>query len=171
MNRGHRCDALTVILFFQFFAHFPFTVLKTVSFPEEFFFFLFWVPGRYGLINTLLSSSHHFANKHAPPPLLPSFYSHDKRKIKRMQRFFPFFSAKPLYFLLERKRICCVWEGGDNKERKIFENSNLLRLPSVSNELQTWVICQNIGRGRQLRMKRRQGNVCSAIFGVVSRDG
>lgn len=156
-------------LIFSVFRPFPVYCTENGELSGRIFFFLFWVPGRYGLINTLLSSSHHFANKHAPPP--PSFYSHDKRKIKRMQRFFPFFSVKPLYFLLERKRICCVWEGGDNKERKIFENSNLLRLPSVSNELQTWVICQNIGRGRQLRMKRRQGNVCSAIFGVVSRDG
>lgn len=170
MNRGHRCDALTVILFFQFFAHFPFTVLKTVSFPEEFFLSLLgaWKV-RFNKYTALFFTS--LCEQTCPPPLLPSFYSHDKRKIKRMQRFFPFFFVKPLYFLLERKRICCVWEGGDNKERKIFENSNLLRLPSVSNELQTWVICQNIGRGRQLRMRRRRGNVCSAIFGVVSRDG
>lgn len=113
MNRGHRCDALTVILFFKFFAHFPFTVLKTVSFPEEFFSLLFWVPGRYGLINTLLSSSHHFANKHAPSPLLPYFYSHDKRKRKRMQRFFSiFFRKTSLFSSGKKKNMLCLGRGG-----------------------------------------------------------
>lgn len=116
-------------LIFSVFRPFPVYCTKNGELSGRIFFFLVWVPGRYGLINTLLSSSHHFANKHAPPPL-PSFYSHDKRKIKRMQRFFPFFSVKPLYFLLERKRICCVWEGGgttrNGKYLKILTYSGYL---------------------------------------------
>lgn len=122
---GHRCDALNSDLIFSVFRPFPVYCTENGELSGRIFFILlFWVPGRYGLINTLLSSSHHFANKHAPSPslLLPYFYSHDKRKIKRMQRFFPIFFVKPLYFLLERKRICCVWEGGRGGVQQGTEN-------------------------------------------------
>lgn len=145
-------------LVLKFFAHFPFTALKTVSFSVKLFFLLLWVPARNSLIDTLFSSSLHFASIRArlPPPRSP-YTIKGKQKKKREQRFsiFSVFSSKEKEYVL----FC-----GATRNRKYLKILAYSCYPVFLTSCKCGVICQNIGSSRQRRIIGRFG----AIFGAIS---